>query len=380
MRAIAVLTAAALFTVASGGLVGCLPPPSKSAVTPTPAIEAVRSAFAPPSLDGVRLHAKNVDLALPKGCAPLGEELFVSIAAKVDDGDSELLAACNLADESGAHRVSLNLIRHRYELETGEDAAAELRRVPGVIDAQVTSTAAAMGQALAAEVVVASNRGGAHGKPGVTVYFGAHDGLYMLYAEIDGDAGSVEAWAETLPRVLLPTSSARPIRWRAPTKLAPSATAVGPYQMKLPEGVNAVPKGTPTSGTTLGDPDDPLAANDGHPALLFRDEAGFSVGGSVYHAKLLPPLVATPGALARLAAEARGGSDLAVSTVDAKVGPLSRVDATRKDGGHDVYAAYGSGTKVTVVHFIVAKSKWATYAPWIAASLASLEVPVEPAY
>ncbi len=65
MRAIA-LTIAALFTVASGGLVVCLPPPSKSAVTPAPAVEAVRSAFAPPSLDGVRLHAKNVDLALPK--------------------------------------------------------------------------------------------------------------------------------------------------------------------------------------------------------------------------------------------------------------------------------------------------------------------------
>lgn len=372
MRSVALLPL--VFVVA-----GCVQaaPPSPKALAP---VEAPRAAFAPPPLGAARIHAKVVDLVLPEGCRPLSEDRFVAVAAKVDDETSELLAACNLADESGKHRVAINLIRHRYELETGEDAAAELRRAPGVIDAAVTTTHAVDGKALAAEVVVATHRAGAHGKPGVSVYFGAHDGLYLLYAEVDGDGPSVEAWAEALPRTLLPTASARPIRWRAPTKLAPAATAVGPWQMKLPEGVKAVPKDSPSSGTILGDPTDPLAAKDPHPALRLRDEGGFAIGGSVYHAKLLPPLVATPAAFARAAAEARGGEGLEASTVDAKVGTIARVDATRKDGGRDVYAVYGTGTDVMVVHFVVAKGKWAAYAPFVAASLATLAPPADDAY
>ncbi len=215
----------------------------------------------------------------------------------------------------------------------------------------------------------------------MTVYFGAHDGLYMLYAEVDGDASSVEAWAAALPRALLPTASARPIRWRAPTKLSPSTTAVGPHQMKLPEGVKAVPKGTPTSGVILGDPQDPLSQHDTGVIATLRDEGGFAVGGSIYRAKLLPPLVATPAALARMAAESRGGSELSGHLVAAKIGEVARVDASRKDGAHEVYASHSlGGGEVLVVHLIFTKERWPTYAPFIDASLATIEAPPEPAY
>lgn len=371
---------AALSLVACAGVAaGCRVAPEATApVAPSraPALSLVeaRGSFLPTPLDGALLHAKNVDLQLPRGCEPLDSQSFVHVASMVEDEDADFLAACNLV-EAGKARVTIVLMRHHLSLETGESAAAELRRTPGAVDVVTTTAGPIAGNAVGPEVVRATNLpGGIGARPSTSVYFGAQDGLYVLYAEVDGDLESLAAWGDALTWSLRPTTAAKPIRWRAPTKLAPGATAIGGHKMTLPEGIQVVPKKSKTLGSLVGDPEDPLDAHDAGALAAIRDEAGVAVGGNVYHAKLLPKVADSPGALARLAADVHHVHDLDTRAVTAKVGEVARVDGTRADGGHEVFAAFRtSETEVTVVRMLFTREKWPAYAPLIDASLASIE-------
>ncbi|MGZ3417045.1 MAG: hypothetical protein ACXWUG_30065 [Polyangiales bacterium] len=333
-----------------------------------------RGSFLPTPLDGVRLAAKNVELQLPRGCEPLAQSAFVHVAEIVDDEDADFLGACNLV-ESGKPRVTIVLMRHRLSLETGESAAAQLRRAPGVIDVVTTTAGPMIGQAMGPEVVLTTNlptQAGA--RPSAAVYFGAQDGLYVLYAEVDGDLESLAAWGDALTSTLRPTPSAKPIRWRAPTKLAPGTTAVGGHKLKLPEGIQTKPKKSKTFGSLVGDPNDPFDTHDYGAIVSFGDESGIAVGGNAYHAKLLPKVADSPGALAKLAADVHHVRDLEGRSVAAKVGPIARVDGTRPDGGHEVFAAFEETPgEVVVLRMVFAKEKWPAYAPFIDASLATIE-------
>jgi len=357
-----------------------------SAKTPAPAqrpsVLAIdkRGSFLPTPLDGPRLLAKNVELQLPRGCALLDIPSFVHVASLVDDEESEFLGGCNLMDDDGKARVTIVLIRHRMTLETGEDAAASLRRAPGTIDVRATTAGPTAGTALGPEVVVSTNvPTGPKARPSASVYFGAHDGLYVLYTEVDGDLRSLDAWSDAATATLRPTPSARPIRWRAPTRLAPSATAVGKHKLKLPEGVQVVPPSRRTFGMLVGDAKDPLDVREAEPILRLRDEAGVALGGMAYTAKLLAPIATTPGALAKITADVRGVRELEATMIHAKAFDVARIDGTRADGGHEVFGAYESSPgEATVVRLVFTKEKWAAYAPFIDAMFASLEREREP--
>lgn len=333
-----------------------------------------RGSFLPTPLDGVRLSAKNVELQLPRGCEPLGQSAFVHVAEIVDDEDADFLGACNVV-EAGKPRVTIVLMRHRLSLETGESAAAQLRRAPGVIDVVTTTAGPMVGQTMGPEVVLSTNLPTQAGqRPSASVYFGAQDGLYVLYAEVDGDLESLAAWGDALTSTLRPTASAKPIRWRAPTKLAPGTTAIGGHKIKLPEGIDVHSKKSKTFGSLVGDPDDPMELGDAGAMVSFSDESGIAVSGNAYHAKLLPKVADSPGALAKLAADVHHVRELEGRSVSAKVGPIARVDGTRKDGGHEVFAAFEETPgEVVVLRLVFAKEKWPAYAPFIDASLASIE-------
>jgi hypothetical protein len=361
---------------------GCAAQPP--AQTPTPKKSASiaqvngRGSFMPTPLDGVRVSAKNVELQLPRGCEPLGQSAFVHVAEIVDDEDADFLGACNVVEAGsvqGKPRVTIVLMRHRLSLETGESAAAQLRRAPGVIDVVTTTAGPMIGQTMGPEVVLTTNlptQAGA--RPSASVYFGAQDGLYVLYAEVDGDMESLAAWGDTLTSTLRPTASAKPIRWRAPTKLAPGTTAIGGHKIKLPEGIETKPKKAKTFGAFIGDPDDPLDLGSAGAMVSFGDESGIAVSGNAYRAKLLPKVADSPGALAKLAADVHHVRDLEGHAVPAKVGPIARVDGTRKDGGHEVFAAFEETPgEVVVLRLVFAKEKWPAYAPFIDASLTTLE-------
>lgn len=339
-----------------------------------------RGSFMPTSLDGVKLLAKNVELQLPRGCALLGVDKFVEVARLVDDEESDFLAGCNVFDAAGKPRLTLILIRHRTTLETGDDAAMSLRRVPGVIDVKTTTAGPTSGQSVGPEVVVSTNAPtAAKARPSASVYFGAEDGLYVLYAEIDGDLQSLGAWSDTLTSVLRPTPSARPVRWRAPTRLAPSATAVGKHKLRLPEGISAIPSSRRTFGVMVGAEHDPLDVHEARSMLRLKDDAGVAMGGNVYTAKMLAPIAPTPSAVAKLAADVRGVHERESKSVAAKQFAVARVDGTRDDGSHEVFAAFESRGgesipgEVTVLRMVFTKEKWPAYAPYIDESLASLE-------
>ncbi len=343
------------------------------------AIDA-RGSFLPTPLDGARLLAKNVELQLPRGCTPLDVPTFVAVAEKVNDVDSDLLAACNILSDDGSSprkaKVTIVLIRHRISLETGESAAAQMRRAPGVIDVMTTTAGPTAGQSLGPEVVLTTSvPTGPKARPSASVFFGAEDGLYVLYAEVDGDLRSLAAWADVMTATLKPTPSARPIRWRAPTKLSPSATAVGRHKLRLIEGVKTAPSGEMTFGVLVGDAKDPLDARDAGAMFALRDDAGIAVGGNVYTAKLLAPIAGSPMAFARMAADVRGVHDLESKLVASPAGDIARVDGTRKDGSHEVFAAFESEPgEVTVVRMVFTKEKWDAYAPFVDASLSSLSL------
>jgi len=358
-------------------ILGCAAPQKTAAPAPRASLLAIetRGAFLPTPLDGPRLLAKNVELQLPRGCAPLDIPSFIRVASLVDDDESDFLGGCNLVDDDGKPRVTIVLIRHRMTLETGDDAAASLRRAPGTIDVKTTTAGPTAGNALGPEVVVSTNvPTGPKARPSSSVYFGAHDGLYVLYTEVDGDLRSLEAWSEASTATLRPTPAARPIRWRAPTRIAPGATAIGKHKLKLPEGVQVVPPTRRTFGMLVGDATDPLDVRESAPIVRFRDEAGVALGGMAYTAKLLPPIASTPGMLAKIAADVRGSKGLESALVHAQGLDVARVDGTRADGGHEVFAAFESSPgEVTVLRFVFTKEKWEAYAPFIDAMLASIE-------
>ncbi|GAC1532752.1 MAG: hypothetical protein NVS3B10_27530 [Polyangiales bacterium] len=342
---------------------------------------ASRGTSLPPALEGGRLSAADVELLLPAGCAPLDATGMASTALQVDDADSQLLAACNVVvdDAQGRHvPVTLVLIRHFVQVETGESAAAALLRSPAVLSATTTTTARTADDALGPEVVITLNAPSSPtSRPSTALWYGALDGLYVLYAEIDGDAASIAAWGDTLASALRPTASSHPIRWRAPTTLSPSRSAFGPFEIKLPEKVGVVSK---TFDDLIGAAD-PLAAHEGRAFVTLRDETGFALGGSISVARLLPPFAATPAALAELSAIARGVTGLTTSTVASTAGAIARVDGTNARGDHEVWAALASSSdEATVVHFVVARSKWDAYAPLIGASLGTWQPASEPPY
>jgi hypothetical protein len=340
---------------------------------------AMRGSFLPPPIDGAKLPARDVELQLPRGCVPVNADGMMKAAALVDDAESELLTACNIVvptkqanDPLASVKVTLVLIRHLVQIETGESAAAALLRSPGVLSATTTTATPLPGATMGPEVVITLNApSSAESRPSTALWYGAMDGLYVLYAEVDGDAESIAAWGDALTATMQPTVSSHPIRWRAPTGLAPSSNAFGPLKMKLPEKVSVVSK---TFNDLIGDKNDPLDPHDGRAFATIRDESGLAVGGSVYRAKLLPIIAPDAAHLARLAAEARGGLDLEEHMVTSTVGPVARVDATRPDGTHEVYAVLTDEPgEATVVHLVFAKDKWNAYAPFIDASLASIE-------
>lgn len=356
---------------------GCAAAPRSTTIAAKPSVAALeaRGTFLPPPLDGPRLLAKNVELQLPRGCAPLDIPGFVRVAELVDDEESEFLGGCNLLDDSGRARVTMVLIRHRMTLETGDDAATSLRRAGGTLMVRTTTAGPTAGHALGPEVVLSENLPtGPKSRPSASVYFGAQDGLYVLYTEVDGDIRSLDAWSDTVTSTIRPTPSARPIRWRAPTHLAPSFNAIGKHKLRLPEGVQLVSPSKRTFGMIVGDPKDPLDLRETEPIARFRDEAGVAMGGMAYSAKLLSPIASTPVALARIAADVRGVKSTDAKLVPAKLFDVARVDGTRDDGTHEVFAAFESTPgEVTVLRLAFSKAKWPAYAPFIDDMLATLE-------
>lgn len=365
----------AIAAIALGCATAPKPAPSlKPSLASLSSIEA-RGTFLPPPLDGPRLLAKHVELQLPRGCVPLDIAGFVRVAELVDDEESEFLGGCNLKDDAGAVRATIVLIRHRMTLETGDDAAASLKRAPGTLSVRTTTAGPTAGNALGPEIVLSENvPTGPKARPSASVYFGAQDGLYVLYTEVDGDLRSLDAWSESATATLRPTPSARPIRWRAPTRLAPSATAIGKHKLKLPEGVQIISPTRRTFGMLVGDAKDPLDVRESEPIARLRDEAGVAMGGMAYHAQLLAPIAPTAAHLAKITADVRGIKGTSQKTITAKLFDVARVDGTRTDGTHEVYAAFESTPgEVTVLRLAFTKEKWPAYAPFIDDMLASLE-------
>ncbi len=355
---------------------------------------ASRGTYLPPPIDGITLAAHEIDLKLPRGCVPLDAQGMLGAAKFVDDAESELLSACNIVGDSGGIdgidgidgkggtgkkpvKVTVVLIRHRVQVETGEAAASALLRSPGVLSATTTtitgSANAGGGAALSPEVVVTLNAPTGDGaRPGTAVWYGALDGLYVLYAEVDGDAESIAAWGDALTGAIIPGASSHPIRWRAPTGLAPSQSAFGPFKMRLPETLSKVSHDQRTFNEFIGDSRDPLDPRDGQKFATLRDETGLAVGGSGFRVAPLPGIAPDAMGVAKMSATARGGTALTTSFVDAPIGKIARVDATRPSGDHEVYAAFMEGGEVTVMHLVFAKEKWAAYSPWVDASFATV--------
>lgn len=373
-------------------MLGCLGAPRagvpESRKRPSDAVAemAKRGAYPPPSLDGALLHAHNVDLQLPHACAPLDEAAMVHVSQLVDDNESSLLAACNILEterDTGKKgpKVTLVLMRHLVQIETGEVAAASLRRSPGMLDVALTTLAPTLsGATLGPEAVVAMNAPTSIGaRPSASLWFGAQDGLYVLYVEVDSDAESLAEWAGSLTEQLRPTSAAHPLHWRAPTRLAPSSTAVGPFRIQLPEQVSAVEH---TFGDLIGDPHDPLDVRHARSLATFRDESGVALGGAAYRATLLAPIASTPEALAKMIAESRGVTELEEASLSTKAGLVARVQGVNAAGDHEVYATFreaiGPADRAdgdcVVVHLVIAKERWEAYAPLIDASLATLSM------
>ena len=135
-----------------------------------------------------------------------------------------------------------------------------------------------------------------------------------------------------------------------------------------------MPSSRRTFGLLVGAEHDPLDVRETGSMLRLRDDAGIAMGGQVYVAKLLAPIAPTPDAVAKLAADVRGVHDLASTSVAAKQFAVARVDGTRDDGGHEVFAAFESiPGEVTVLRMVFTREKWPAYAPFVDASLASLE-------
>jgi hypothetical protein len=331
---------------------------------------AARGSFVPPPLDGAKLTTGDVELLLPRGCVPLDASGMTKTAAVVDDADSELLAACNIVSPQGV-KVTLVLIRHNVQVETGETAAAALLRSPAVLSAATTTMTPLPGASVGAEVVVTLNApGSADARPSTALWYGALDGLYVLYAEVDADASSIAEWGDTLAASMLPTTASHPIRWRAPTGIAPSKSAFGPWEIKLPEKVSTVSK---TFDDVVGDTKDPLDPRDAHAFASFRDESGFAFAGAAYVVELLSPIAQTPAQLARLSADARDVTIENEETIASSAGDVARVDGPNARGDHEVYAAFSSSNgEATVLHFVVAKEKWSSYEAVLDASLATL--------
>lgn len=346
-----------------------------------------RGAFDPPPLDGATLATGDVQLLLPRGCAPLDPDGMAKTALVVDDAESELLAACNIvipqptakgisdvppSKSTHAVKVTLVLIRHFVQVETGETAAAALLRSSSVLSATTTTTTPLPGANVGPEVVVTLNAPwGPDARPSTALWYGALDGLYVLYAEVDADAESIAAWGDALVTALRPTTASHPIRWRAPTGLAPSKNAFGPWKIQLPEKVGAVSK---TFDDVVGDTKDPLDPRDASAFATFRDESSFAFAGSAYVVKLLAPFAETPAQIAHLASDVRHVSIAEEKTIGSPVGSIARVDGDNARGDHEVHAAFVSSTgEATVLHFVVAKEKWAAYAPLVDASLGSIE-------
>jgi hypothetical protein len=339
---------------------------------------AARGTFVPPPLDGAKLATGDVELLLPRGCAPLDADGMIKTASVVDDAESELLAACNIvapASPQGVNgqgvKVTWVLIRHNVQVETGETAAAALLRSPAVLAATTTTMPPLPGGTVGPEVVVTLNAPwSADARPSTALWYGALDGLYVLYAEVDADASSIAEWGDALAAAMLPTTASHPIRWRAPTGVAPSKSAFGPWEIKLPEKVSTVSK---TFDDVVGDTKDPLDPHDARAFASFRDESGFAFAGAAYVVKLLAPIAGTPAQLARLSADARDVTIEGEETIASSVGDIARVDGPNARGDHEVYAVFSSSNgEATVLHFVVAKSKWAAYAPFLDASLATL--------
>lgn len=348
-----------------------------------------RGAFLPPPVDGAKLQTAAVDLVLPRGCAPLDPAGMASTAAVVDDVDSELLAACNIVvpvpkvedavetDSPRGVKVTLVLLRHFVQIETGETATAALLRSPFVLSATTTTTTPVPGATVGPEVVLTLNApSGPNARPSTALWYGALDGLYVLYAEVDADASSIAAWGDALVAALQPTAASHPIRWRAPTGIAPSKSAFGPYRIQLPEKVSVVSK----TLDDVVDTKDPLDPHDARSFATFRDESFFAFAGSAYLVKLLPPIASTPTQLARISADARGVTIASSTTVPSALGEISRVDGDNARGDHEIFAAFTSDSgEATVLHFVIAQSKWSSYAPFMDASLATLShAPADP--
>ena len=352
-------------------------PPTTSHLQPLLASMQARGAYQPLPLDGAKIAARNVDLLLPRGCVPLDAVGMASASRFVDDGDSELLAACNVVEHSkngNDVRVTLVLIRHDVLVETGDSAAKALMRSPGVLSATTTTAGPLLGQTLGPEVVLTLNAPSTiDGRPSAAIWFGALDGLYVLYGEVDGDMESLAQWGDSLTSSLHPTSSAHPIRWRAPSGLAPSQMVIGPYGMKLPEEVSVVRSST--FNDLIGDAKDPLDLKSARSFGAIRDAAGIALSGIFYRRSLLAPIADTPEKLVKMIAAVDGASDVQpAKTIDAKIGRIARLDAIGPEGRHEIYAAFlAEKGEAVVVHLAIAADKWDAYAPFVDASLSSID-------
>jgi hypothetical protein len=340
----------------------------------TPSGRAVGTMEAPlPALEGGTLTAHNVELLLPTGCVPLRADAFIAVAAKVNDDDSELLAACSVpVGATGRAPLTLTLLRHRVKLETSESTASMLRKRAGVLLSTTTTLTTTTPGLTPEGVATLWSPTRSSSRPAVSVLFGALDGLYVLYAEVDADVSDMSAWTDLLTSALRPTASAHAVRWRAPVGLAPSATAIdGAHKMRMPDGMKTVSRAV---SDVIGADVDPLDFASASAITKWQDESGVAAAGMSFRSKLLRPFATTPAQLARMTAEARGCSDLQEHKVDAKLGAIARVDGVRSDGSHVVFATFQDGTEdVVVIELMFDDKHWPAYAPFIDASLATLE-------
>lgn len=326
-----------------------------------------------PALEGGTIAAHNVELLLPTGCVPLRADAFMTVAAKVNDSDSELLAACNVAPAPGGHSpLTLTLLRHRVKLETSESTASMLRKRSGVLLSTTTTLSTGTPGLTPEGVATVWSPTRSSSRPAVSVLFGALDGLYVLYAEVDADVSEMSAWTDLMTSALRPTASAHAVRWRAPVGLAPSATAVdGAHKMRMPDGMRTVSRAV---SDIIGADVDPLDFASASAITKWQDESGVAAAGMSFRSKLLRPFATTPAQLARLTAETRGCTDLQERRVDTKLGAIARVDGVRADGSHVVFATFQDGTEdAVVVELMFDEKHWPAYAPLIDASLATLE-------
>src|SRR5262249_27140165 len=240
---------------------------------------------------------------------------------------------------------------HRVQVETGETAAAALLRSPAVLAATTTTMPPLAGGTVGPEVVVTLNAPwSADARPPTALWYGALDGPYVLYAQVAADPSSIAEWGDALATAMLPTTASHPIRWRAPTGIAPSKSAFGPWEIKLPEKVSTVSK---TFDDLVGDTKDPLDPRDAHAFATFRDESGFAFAGAAYVVKLLTPIADTPGKLAHMSAEARDVTIETEKTIASSMGDVARVDGPNARGDREVYAAFSSSNgEATVLHFV----------------------------